>query len=176
MTKLQEGGISYEFPEGFLVVRLEAFTYYNKHWQHFAEIVGGEGNKECDFIVFDTVSKALWLFEVKDYRGATRTKPSELADEFALKCRDSIGCLLAIKTSNLAQDEEKTLIAPMIGAKTIRCVLHVEQGVRSRLFPSVIDPKALIDSTKKRLRPLDPHAFGGDAASLVSRVPWKITV
>jgi len=176
MAILREGRISYEFPDGFLVVRLEESAYYSKHWQHFAEHSGGLGNKECDFIALDPKTKTLWLIEVKDYRGTTRTKPSELAVEFALKCRDSVGCLLAIKLSCLAQDDEKTSIQTLSKAIIVRCVLHVEQGVRSRLFPQVIDPKALKDSTKRSLRPLDPHALGGDATNLGGRVPWKIAI
>jgi len=176
MITMLEGQISYEFSDEFSVVRLEASTYYCRHWQNFAKPDSEEGNKECDFIAFNTKTKELWLIEVKDYRGTRRTKPSSLADEFALKCRDSIGCLYAIKLSTLAQNEEKTMISPMMDAKTIRCVLHVEQTRYNRLFPSVIDPKALRDSTKKRLRPLDPHALGGDASSLAGQVPWGITV
>lgn len=176
MAIVQEGHIKYEFPEEFLVVRLEESVYYSKHWQHFAEHNGGLGNKECDFIAFDPKTKTLWLIEVKDYRAATRTKPSELADEFAQKCRDSIGCLFAIKLSCLAQHGEKTSIQSLVRASSVRCVLHVEQGVRSRLFPQVIDPKALKDSTKRSLRPLDPHALGGNATNLGGRVPWNIAI
>jgi hypothetical protein len=76
----------------------------------------------------------------------------------------------------LAQVEEKASIHNLLKAIDVRCVLHVEQGVRSRLFPQIIDPKALKDSTKIRLRPLDPHALSGDAAVLEDRVPWGIAI
>lgn len=176
MPEFVEGQIRYDFPEEFSIVRLEDSTYYTKHWQHFAEQTGGEGNKECDFIAFDPKSKTLWLIEVKDYRAAFRTKPSELAVEFAQKCRDAIGCLFAIKLSGLAQAAEKDMIHCLLKAMVVRCVLHVEQGVRSRLFPQIIDPKTLKDLTRYRLRPLDPHALGGDADVLNGRVPWGIAI
>jgi hypothetical protein len=176
MPEFVEGQIRYDFPEGFSILRLEDSTYYAKHWQHFAEQNGGAGNKECDCIAFDPKSKTLWLIEVKDYRAAFRTKPSELTVEFAQKCRDAVGCLFAMKLSRLTQDEDKNTIHSLIKAVVVRCVLHVEQGVRSRLFPQIIDPKTLKDLTRNRLRPLDPHALGGDADVLNSRVPWGIAI
>jgi len=176
MKRYSEGAISYVFPDSFVVLRLEDSAYYRGFWQTFAQAQGKDGNKECDFIALDPANGALWLLETKDYRHETRTKPSELGYEFAAKCRDSIGCLAAMKMSPFAPAEEKELILQLFKAKKIRCVIHIEQGVRSKLFPAVIDPKILRDCLRRQLRPLDPHAIGGDATLLEGQIPFDIVL
>jgi hypothetical protein len=150
--------------------------YYRNYWQSFAMARGSEGNKECDFIALDPERKTLWLIETKDYRHANRTKPSEIGQEFALKCRDSLSCLAAIILSVFAQAEERDIALDLLKARTIRCVIHIEQGTRSKLFPPVIDPKSLRDSLRRQLRPLDPHAIGGDVSRIAFRIPFSIVV
>jgi hypothetical protein len=176
MKKYTEGRVSYEFPDQFLVIRPENSIFYRKHWQHFAAVSGAEGIKECDFIAHDPGSKTLWLVETKDYRRENRTKPSELGQEFALKCRDSLSCLAGIKLSSFAQPEEKDIARDCLKSRKVRCVLHIEQGRRSKLFPPIVDPKSLKDSLRRWLRPLDSHAEGGDASVLVGRIPFAIEI
>jgi hypothetical protein len=175
MVAYREGLISYHFPEDMTIVRLEANQFYGKRWQNFGVQLKEEGNKETDFIGIAADSECLWLIEVKDYRRNTRTKPSSLGLEFAKKCRDTLACLAGMRMSPWSDTEQRQLATKALRSKSIRCILHVEQVSRSKLFPLVIDPADLLDSVRRSVRSLDPHARAGDAEFLRSKgVPFSI--
>ncbi len=175
MAEFTEGRIVYGFPDDMTVVRLEANPFYCKHWQNFGVQPKEDGNKESDFIGIAANSECLWLIEVKDYRRNTRTKPSSLGLEFAKKCRDTLSCLAGMRMSPWSDTEQRQIATRALRSKTIRCILHVEQVSRSKLFPLVVDPADLLDSVRRSLRSLDPRARAGDAECLRSKgIPFTI--
>ena len=73
--------------------------------------------------------------EVKDYRSTRRTKLVDLADEIALKVRDSLA-ILATASRNASDAEERDLARRALEMPHIRIVLHLEQPSNaSKLFP-----------------------------------------
>lgn len=175
MVEFREGQIVYGFPDDMIIMRLEANQFYCKHWQNFGVQPKEDGNKETDFIGIAADSECLWLIEVKDYRRNTRTKPSSLGLEFAKKCRDTLACLAGMRVSPWSDTEQRQLATRALKSKSIRCILHVEQVSRGKLFPLVMDPADLLDSVRRSVRSLDPQARAGDVGFLRSKgIPFKI--
>jgi hypothetical protein len=173
-----EGSITYSFPENHIVFRPEDSTFYAKHWQNFSITPGGEGNAEVDFVVFNPSDKRLWLIEAKDYRLHARTKPSEIGQEFARKCRDTLSLLGALQISNqVSTDADIGNKQHFPKMRNVTCVLHFEQSKGRRGEYSIISPQNLKDTVKRNLRALDSHAKAGDAAYLIhSSCPFIITL
>lgn len=166
MTKFVEGLISFDFPNGFVVQKLDTMNFYVKYFQTLQKA------KSVDFVAFNPDKQELWLLEVKDYRNSERTKPSELFDEIAQKILSSLACLMAMRASaKYADDDEREFAAKAIAQTKLRFVLHLEQAQSTDpLFPSVLDPKAVKDLLR-RLRSIDPDA----KLATISRpkdVPW----
>jgi hypothetical protein len=173
-----EGSITYMVPEYCVVFRPEESTFYSRHWQSFAVEHGGDGNAEIDFVIFDNQTKCLWLVEAKDYRAHGRTKPSEIGQEFARKCRDTLSLLGALQVSSQVSSDYDTESRQHFSKMCqIRCVLHFEQSRGRRGEYSVISSQNLKDTIKRNLRTLDPHAKAGDASQLTdNRMPLTITL
>jgi hypothetical protein len=173
-----EGSIAYTFPDQCIVFRPEESTFYSRHWQSFAKENGGEGNAEIDFVIFDPLAKQLMLMETKDYCQHQRTKPSEIGQEFARKCRDTLSLLGALQISNQVATEADTKNKQHFSKmRNVTCVLHFEQSKGRRGEHSIISPQNLKDTVRRNLRALDPHAKAGTAAQLAnSHVPFTITL
>ena len=97
------------FTEGKLTFKLESddssqYDNWSFYRNQFNSAFGG--TKAIDFISID--SNHTWLIEVKDYRYDRRTKPSDLADEVAIKVRDTLAGLVAAQ-SNANNKNEKRL-------------------------------------------------------------------
>ncbi len=173
-----EGSITYTVPEHCVVFRPEESTFYSRHWQSFAVEQGGDGNAEIDFVVFDNHTMCLWLVEAKDYRVHARTKPSEIGQEFARKCRDTLSLLGALQVSSqVSTDYDTESRLHFSKMRQVHCVLHFEQSRSRRGEYSVISPQNLKDTVKRNLRTLDPRAKAGDASQLTNnRMPLTITL
>jgi hypothetical protein len=131
------------------------------------------GTKGVDFVCLH--QKVVWFVEVKDYR-QTRTHNLEfLADEVALKVRDSLAALTAARWQ--ANDEgDRQLARQLLGAKTLRVVLHLEQPLlRSTLAPSANTRRAHVLDRLKRLvkKWADPQPRVIHL-ELSSGLPWKV--
>lgn len=128
------------------------------------------GTKAVDIIFVE--NKVCWLIEVKDYRTNARTKPIDLADEIALKVRDTLAGLLA--ASKKATGDEKVFANAVIKASEIKVVLHLEQPVhKTRIRPTVIDIASVTQKLKKLLKPIGrPHVV--DKTTLTSKMHWKV--
>src|SRR5262249_50955288 len=99
----------------------------------------------------------LWLLEVKDYRTSSRTKIIDLADEVALKVRDSLAALFAA-AMNASDEQEKSFARTVLQSKRIRIGLHLEQPKRhSKLFPRAIETANVQQRMKQLLKSVDPH-------------------
>ncbi|MDP3859780.1 MAG: hypothetical protein Q8Q73_18625 [Stagnimonas sp.] len=168
MTRLTEGRLAHVFPAGWIAWKCDDASYYRNHFQSFAG-----GAKSVDFAAVGPENDpALWLIELKDYRAAPRTKPSDLFDELALKVRDTLACLLAT-ASNSGMHPEVDQARAACKAGRVHVVFHLEQPrTPSKLFPQVVDPKDVKDKLKQKLRAVDPHPVWGNSAELGRKVAW----
>jgi hypothetical protein len=157
MPKLVEGNLTFQFPEGWEVGKLDDWGFYRNQFARLGSDLRVSCAR-CDVELkcqacgtpktlgikaVDIVARApngtLWLLEVKDYRTSSRTKVIDLADEVALKVRDSMAALLAAAT-NAKEDEEKSLARSSIQCTRLRVGLHLEQPKKhSKLFPRALD-------------------------------------
>ena len=174
-----EGQLQFAFPDTWQICRPGETSYYVRHFQDFCNRAGSNGGcKEVDFLAYDPIALVLWLVEVKDYRAHQRTKPIDLADETALKVRDSLALLRVAPVRDMAQStggrlQARDFARVSIPAVNIRVVLHCELPAHaSRLFPGVRDSANLQQKLSTKLRQVDPRAI------LVNRnsqnIPWAV--
>ena len=167
MPRVVEGSITFDFPTGFVVQKLDDTTFYKKHFQSFAQ-----GSKAVDFLAFDPKESELWLIEVKDYRAHERIKTITVYDEIAQKVFSSLACLLAMRANAVIQGEQNFA---ELATKQIRLkiVLHLEQPEKpSTLFPRVVDPANIRTKLRQKVRAVDNKAeFSSIAFS--RNVPWE---
>jgi hypothetical protein len=143
MPVIEVGGLTFTFPDECEASKLDEWGYYRNQFQGIGNNVRvacskcsadlickacgaakNTGIKACDIVaVFTPVT---WLIEVKDYRRQQRTKAIGLADEVALKVRDSLAVILGAK-ANAAEEGEKEFAVSAASCSHIRVVLHLEQ-------------------------------------------------
>lgn len=147
---LEEGSLSFSF---------KGVNFAKKYddWQHYRNQYMGAcgGSKAVDFIV--SKDNEIWLIEVKDFRQHRRTKAIDLADEVALKVRDTMAGLVSAKF--LASDaREKDASHDALSCTKLRVALHLEQPEQpSRLFPLSVDSANIKSKLRQILRFADPH-------------------
>lgn len=131
------------------------------------------GVKAMDIAAIDS-SRIAWLIEIKDYRFHQRTKAIDLADEIAIKVRDSLAMILAAVTqANIAS--EQTMAKAISRAKKICVVAHIEQSLSpTRLRPRAIDLIAMRDKLRQLLHFLDPHVLVVES-SRMQNLPWTVS-
>ena len=167
MPRVVEGSITFDFPIGFVVQKLDDTTFYKKHFQSFAQ-----GAKAVDFLAFDPKESELWLLEVKDYRAHGRIKTITVYDEIAQKVFSSLACLLAMRANAVIQGEQNFA---ELATKQIRLkvVLHLEQIAKpTKLRPQVVDPANCRIKLRQKVRSIDSKAEFSSIA-LSRNVPWK---
>jgi hypothetical protein len=175
MPQLVEGKLTFHFPEDWEVGKLDDWGFYRNQ---FAKLGSGLRTPcaQCDaelrcqvcgtrkalgIKAVDILARApndtLWLLEVKDYRTSSRTKVIDLADEVAMKVRDSLAALFAAAmTAN--EEKEKSFARTVVQSMRIRIGLHLEQPKKhSKLFPRAIDLADVQLRMKQLLKSVDPH-------------------
>jgi hypothetical protein len=125
-------------------------------------------------IIAGDAAATLWLVEVKDYRRSPRTKEIGLADEVALKVRDSLALLVAAAMS--AKDpQERSFARDALTSKRVCVGLHLEQPKQhSKLFPRVVDPADLLQKLTQLVRSIDPHPRVFEMGTNVA-APWTVS-
>ena len=169
MTTIAEGALTFSFPNSCRASKYDDWSFYRNQFQPVAN-----GCKAIDIIcVEDNVS---WLIEVKDYRHHRRTKAIEIADELAIKVRDTLaGVALAAKVANDAAECQHARQS-LANKRRWRVVLHLEQpSTQSRLRPKAIDITALLLKLRtKKLKAIDAHPIICDRATLNNCIPWTV--
>ena len=99
MPSITEGALTFQFPDGWLVTKFDAWSFYRNQFQ---KLCGG--TKAIDMLAIAS-NRCVWAIEVKDYRVHPRTKTIELTDEVAYKVRDSLAALVAARIK--ANDPEE---------------------------------------------------------------------
>jgi len=168
MTVLEEGLLTFSFEPGLTASKYDDWTHYR---QQFNSAFGG--TKAVDLLCVD--DEVSWLIEVKDYRAHVRTKTIDLAEEVALKVRDTLAGLVSAKFQH-SDREARAVARKVLANKRLRIVLHLEQPARhSRLRPRAIDPAAVKKKLQGLLKALDAHPAVVDQHSLKADMRWTVT-
>jgi hypothetical protein len=168
MPSIAEGNLTFEFPAGWEVSKLDEWSFYRKQ---FLSI--GNGTKAIDVLAVEPGRTCAWLIEIKDYRQAPRTKTLEIADEIAIKVRDSLALLAAARV-NATDGDQKAIANRALNARSLRVVLHLEQRVKpSRLFPREIDEANVQQKLRQRVKTIDPHPMVRERA-VMAGCPWTV--
>ena len=168
MTTIAEGALAFRFPAGCNASKYDEWSFYRNQFQRVAN-----GCKAVEVLCVD--NNASWLIEVKDYRQHPRTKAVDIADELAIKVRDTLaGLAAAAKCANKA-GERRYARRPK-KRRQWRVVLHLEQSVTSRrLQPKAIDPSTiLLKIRSKKLKAVDAHPIVCDRNRIPDDVPWTV--
>ena len=151
MPGITEGNLTFEFPDTWQVTTFDKWGFYLNQFQSVCE-----GAKAVDLLAVEP-RECFWSIEVKDYRQHRRTKTIDLAEEVALKVRDSLSGLVAARV-NANDAAEKGLAEAALRCPRLRVVLHLEQPAKhSKLFPRAIDPSKVKQRLKQLIRAIDPH-------------------
>ena len=168
MTTIVEGNLTFSFPASCHTSKYDDWSFYRNQFQPVAN-----GSKAIDILCVE--GDEAWLIEVKDYRRHPRTKAIDIADELALKVRDTLaGIASAAKKANEAHERQHA--RQSLSRRRWRVVLHLEQSTSSqRLWPKAIDTSALLLKLKtKNLKAVDAHPIVCDRKSLNHRIPWTV--
>lgn len=150
MPLITEGRLTFTFPDGWSVSKFDEWSFYRNQFQ---AICGGA--KAIDILALD--SDCCWMIEIKDYRIHRRTKSTDVAEEVAVKVRDTLAGLAAARV-NANDAGERATAHSALRRKRIRVVLHLETPTRgSRLFSASLDSANVQQRLKQCLRPIDPH-------------------
>lgn len=167
MQELVEGTLTFTFPEPLKAQQYDDWSFYRNQ---FNRAFGG--TKAVDFVCLD--QQCTWLIEVKDYRVARRSKPSDLGDEVAAKVRDTLAGLVAA-SCNANDLDERRFAQKALKNKCLRVVLHLEQRANpSRLFPQVANPANLQMRLKQLLKAVDAHPLVVDKQKMALDIPWTV--
>lgn len=168
MPTIAEGQLTFAFPSRWQTSKLDEWSFYEKQFQ---KVCGGA--KAVDVIAVNAQA-CFWIIEVKDYRRNPRTKTIDLAEEVALKVRDSLAALVAAQF-HATDAAERSLASAALRCRGLRVVLHLEQPRKhSKLFPRAIDPAAVRQRLKQLLKAIDPHPLVTEL-NRMNGVPWTVT-
>jgi hypothetical protein len=150
MTTITEGQLQFDFPKNWKARKFDKWKFYINQFQAVC------GAKAVDMIAVDP-NVCLWKIEVKDYRKNRRTKTTDLAEEIAVKARDSLAAIVAAQ-ANANDADEKQIAYLALRCRRIRIVLHLEQPLKhSKLFPRAIEPANVKQRLKQLIKAIDPH-------------------
>lgn len=168
MSIINEGRLAFLFPNGWHAAKYDEWSFYRNQFQ---KVCGG--TKAID-IVAVAPDGCFWSIEIKDYRQHARTKPSDLADEFSRKIRDSLSGIV-VAGANANDQDERRIARKALRCKQMKVVLHLEQPAKhSKLFPRAIDPAKVQQQLKRLLKAVDPHPFVL-AMDQMNGVAWNVT-
>lgn len=190
MVTILEGQLQFEFPDSWKVSRFDQWSFYRKQ---FMKLSGARsicsfcenslscpecgkknvaGTKGVDILALDENSTC-WCVEIKDYRLTRISDFGFLADEIALKVRDSLACLVAAK-SNASNLEEKQLASDSLSCQRFRIVLHLEQPhPHSRLSLKESRRANIKQQLKRLVKSIDPRPLVLEMSDL-KKVCWNV--
>lgn len=163
-----EDALTFTFPEASMASKYDDWSHYRNQFQ-----AACGGTKAVDLVYVD--QGVAWLIEIKDYRVHRRTKAIDLADEIAIKVRDTLAGLMSAQCQANDPDEKRCAKA-IVRASRIRIVCHLEQPAKhSRLRPRVIEPDKLVLKLRTLLKAIDPHPTVVDRHSLQPSMNWNVS-
>ena len=162
-----EGLLTFTFPAQARASKYDDWSHYRNQFQPTCG-----GSKAVDLVYAE--QDVTWLIEVKDYRQHPRTKVLDLADEIAIKVRDTLAGLLSARCYANNTDEKHCAKALTKGSK-LRVVCHLEQPVKnSKLRPQAIEPDKLKQKLRTLLKAIDPHPAVVDRRNLHPDMSWRV--
>lgn len=166
---ITEGQLTFAFDAGVRACKYDAWAFYRNQFQQGCF----KDNKAVDLLC--ELNRSAWLIEVKDYRAHPRTKAVDLADEVAIKVRDTLSGLVAASLG--AKDpDERSFARRVTKVQRMRVVCHIEQPAKtSRLRPRVIEPDKLKLKLRMLLKAIDAHPIVMDQSSAANTLPWTVT-
>ncbi len=168
MTTISQGKPTFSFPATCQASQYDKWSF---HRCQFQSVAGG-----CRAIDILCVHNGVsWLIEVKDYRRHPCTKPVCIADELAIKARDTLaGLAAAAKIANDANEQQHAKTS--LRSRTWRVALHLEQPpFRTRLRPKPIDTASVLQKLKSRkLKAIDAHPIICGQNQRRKTVPWSV--
>ena len=168
MTKITEGDLTFSFPSDCQASKYDDWSFYRKQ---FTSVAGSSKAVDILCVKGDTS----WLIEIKDYRQYPRTKLIDIADELAMKVRDTLaGLAAAAKAANEA--DQRKLAQQALNNRHWRVVLHLEQqATGSRLRPKPIDPATVLQKLRtKKLKAIDAQPIICDRREIPHPIPWTV--
>ncbi len=164
---IQEDRLVFTFPAEATSSKYDAWAHYRNQ---FNSAFGGTKAVDMLYAAADTA----WLIEVKDYRVNPRTKAIDLAEEVALKVRDTLAGLVSARLH--ANDADEKYVADVVLRKRrMRVVLHLETPrSRSRLQPKPIEATTVLQKLKQLIRSVDPHPCVVDQHSIDPAMNWTV--
>ncbi len=168
-TAIAEGALTFTFAPGAEASKYDDWSFYRNQFQKGCF----KDNKAVDLLC--ELNRSAWLIEVKDYRVHPRTKAVDLADEVAIKVRDTLAGLVAASVG--ANDPvERAFARRMVKAQRMRVVFHIEQpATASRLRPQVIEPDKLKLKLRTLLKAVDAHPIVMNRNANDPALPWVAT-
>ena len=164
---ITEDRLTFTFARGGLSSKYDAWSHYRNQ---FNSAFGGTKAVDVVYAAADTG----WLIEVKDYRINPRTKAIDLADEVALKVRDTLAGLISARLH--ANDaDEKRVAETLLRKRHLRVVLHLETPrSRSRLRPKAIESDKVLQKLKTLIKAIDPHPCVVDQDTIKPGMSWAV--
>ena len=191
MATLEEQGQLFKFPDAWKVSKFDEWKFYRRQFSGIAaaklscsscdaEIecakCGGKrvaGSKGVDFLAIES-NDDVWQIEVKDYRQTRESSFVFLADEVALKVRDTLACLVVARFHANDEDERQMAILA-IGCKRIHVVLHLEQPQPSTRLDTKSQRSArAMQRLRQLLKAVDRRAMVLDQTAM-DDVAWTVT-
>jgi hypothetical protein len=180
MPSIMVDQLKFEFPSDWQVSQFDEWTFYRNQFQKLSDSQipckfcgrsNASGTKGIDILAIQGDTQ--WYIEVKDYRLHRREKAIALADEVALKVRDTLAALaLARMKANNAS--EQRLARHALDCSRIRVVVHLEQPAKhSKLFPRAINPADVKQRLKQLIKAIDPHPLVTELSSMHG-VNWSV--
>ena len=179
MVSITVDSQTFNFPDGWIVMKYDDTPYYRKKFQ--GKTKGTRGLKPemnaIDLIATDNSGneKVMYLIEAKDYRVHRRNKPVSPVSEFIKKVLDTLtGIIPTILCSDSFQNGERELRSQLNIAQRLRLIYHFEQPAKhSKLFPRTYDILDIQSQIRAELRTIDPHALVIDATRQ-HKVAWNV--
>ena len=167
MTEIEEGDLTFSFPDHCEAGKYEEWSYYRNQFQSVAG-----GSKAVDIVCVS--GDTAWLIEIKDYRQHPRTKLIDIDDELASKVRDTLAGLAAAG-SNANIHDEQTFATRALQTRRWRVALHLEQpNARSRLRPQPFSVANVLSKVRKKVRAVDAHPVILNREANRPNVPWTV--
>ncbi|MDZ7861219.1 hypothetical protein [Acidovorax sp.] len=164
---IQEDRLIFKFPAQAMSSKYDNWSHYRNQ---FNSAFGG--TKAVDMVY--AAEDIAWLIEVKDYRVNSRTKAIDLADEVALKVRDTLAGLVSARLHANDADEKRVAEA-LLRKRHLRVVLHLENPRSlSRLQPNLIEPVTVLQKLKQLIRSVDPHPYVVNQDSIKPGMNWTV--
>jgi len=153
MRQFDEGRLRFGF-HGADVGKYDEWRFYQNRFKGSCN-----GNKAVDFVYVE--ADRTWLIKVKDYRRHRRTKPGDLADEVAIKVRDTLAGLAAAKSN--ANDKMERRLA--------RCAFSDGKNIPPTKAPALDDRTPVWEALHHMIRRLNED--NEVAGELLARMPEK---